>query len=195
MKLQSNACRLKSTCITNHTRGILCLRHLMGEGDTYSTTFQLELQCRFHENLLWWYEPQFAITASSTSNINYLVLLNLLLDNTTASRVKSSQRSQYLLHHNLVCAKRQRPIAHTAHGTVSLPGERYNGTSPSGESLAHLQLRGFGRHAFPSTVGSESGPEVVRSIHFLLFYGVIDDLWLHRQACMSWWWPCPAICI
>ena len=28
MKLQSNACRLKSTCITNHTCGILCLRHL-----------------------------------------------------------------------------------------------------------------------------------------------------------------------
>ena len=106
-----------------------------------------------------------------------------------------SKQGQYPLHHNLVCPKRQHPIAHTASGTVSLPGERYNGTSPSGESLAHLQLRGFGHHAFPSTVGSESGPEVVRSIHFLLFYGVIDDLWLHRQACMSWWWPCPATCI
>ena len=28
MKLQLNACRLKSACITNHTRRILCLRHL-----------------------------------------------------------------------------------------------------------------------------------------------------------------------
>ena len=115
------------------------------------------------------------------------VLSNLLSDNTTASWVKSLQRSQY--------PKRQHPIAHTTCRTVSLPGEWYNGTSPSGESLAHLQLRGFGCHAFPNTVGSESGPEVVRSIHFSLFYRVIDDLWLHRQACMSWWWPCPAICI
>ena len=60
---------------------------------------------------------------SDDHRVNYPVLSNLLSDDTTASRVKSLQRSQYPLHYNLMCPKRQCLIAHTARGTVSLPGE------------------------------------------------------------------------
>ena len=105
---------------------------------------------------------------SDDHRVNHPVLSNLLSDNTTASRThRGGRRVDQIIAEEPIPSPPQlhvpeTPASNRTHrtrnsvsswGTVNTVD---NGTSPSGESLAHLQLRGFGRHAVPNTVGSDS---------------------------------------
>jgi hypothetical protein len=104
---------------------------------------------------------------SDDHRVNHPVLSNILSDNTTASRThRGGRRVDQIIAEEPPSPPQPHvpntPASHRTHHTrnsVSSWGTVVtvdNGTSPSGESLAHLQLRGFGRHAFPMTVGSDS---------------------------------------
>lgn len=105
---------------------------------------------------------------SDDHRVNHPVLSNLLSDNTTTSRAhRASRRVDQIIAEEPIPSAPQlhvpdTPASNRTHHTrnsVSSWGTVVtvdNGTSPSGESLAHLQLRGFGRHAFPNMVGSDS---------------------------------------
>lgn len=102
------------------------------------------------------------------NHVNHPVLSNLLSDNTTASRThRGGRRVDQIIAEEPIPAPPQPHVpdtpasnrTHRTRNSVSSWGTVVtidNGTSPSGESLAHLQLRGFGRAAFPITVGSDS---------------------------------------